>query len=611
MPHAAETRRSTRHNRRPRKRLIARWWFWAIIVVVLVVVAVGAWVGVRGLQAKKDLEAAIPLASTVKSQLLAKNVAGAQRTLESLRPKVADAKRLTGDFVWRAAELVPVVGSNLTAMRKLADATDLVVNGAVQPLLTVGDLLDPATFKPVNGAINIAPLSKAVPAFKQADAALQTAVAEAKSIDTGTTIGQVTAAKVKFVALLDQIAPTVNTLNTILPLLPRALGADGARHYVVVFQNTAEMRALGGTVLSSTLATVDNGKISMSQTVPAGEYVHYGQSVIPVPDGVEQLYPGAFGTFIANATVRPSFESTAQITKVMWKDQFGVNVDGVISIDPTALSYVMRALGPVPIASGDVLTSGNLVPLLLNQVYLRYPKDGAAQDAIYAESVDAVFARLSGGQVDPKALLAAATQGWKEHRLLFWSADASEQKQLVAADLSGPLPVSDARTDRVGVYFQDAVGSKLDFYLKQSVTLAQGQCRSDGKENYRVTVTMTNTAPANAADTLGRSILGNYERESVPAGVIKLHLMLYAPPGSTVSAVSVGGASVPVTPYHDTTYPVSMITTQFAPGASQTVTFDVVAGTPGARTLAAQVTPLISPTQITTAKLDCSTVQGK
>ncbi|HEY5224324.1 MAG TPA: DUF4012 domain-containing protein [Microbacteriaceae bacterium] len=611
MSQAAETRRSARHHRRTRKRLVARWWFWAIIVVLLAIIAAVAWVGVRGLQAKKDLEASIPLASTVKTQLLAQDVAGAQRTLKTLTPKVEDAKKLTSDFVWRTAELVPVLGSNLTAMRKLADATDLVVNGAVKPLLTVADLLNPTSFKPVNGAINIAPLSKAIPAFKQADAALQTAVTEAKSIDTGSTIGQVAAAKTKFVGLLDQIAPTVSTLNTVVPLLPRALGADGARHYVVVFQNTAEMRALGGTVLSSTLATVDNGKISMSQTVPAGKYNHYGQSVIPVPDGVEQIYGATFGTFIANATVRPSFESTAEITKVMWKDQFGVNIDGVISIDPTALSYVMRALGPVPIASGDVLTSGNLVSLLLNQVYLRYPKDGAAQDAIYAESVDAVFARLSAGQVDPKVLLAAATQGWKEHRLLFWSADASEQKQLEGADLSGSLPISDAHTDRVGVFFQDAIGSKMDFYLKQSVTLAQAQCRSDGKENYRVTVTMTNTAPANAADTLGPAILGTYERERIPPAVLKLHLMLYAPPGSTISAATVGGAAVPVTPYHDTTYPVSMITTQFPPGASQTVTFDVVAGTAGTRTLAAQVTPLISPTPITTAKLNCSTVASK
>ena len=94
-----------------------------------------------------------------------------------------------------------------------------------------------------------------------------------------------------------------------------------------------------------------------------------------------------------------------------------------------------------------------------------------------------------------------------------------------------------------------------------------------------------------------------------PGGV--MHLMLYAPAGSTISAATVGGAAVPLTSYHDTTYPVAMITTQMAPGANQTVTFDVVAAQAGQRALDAQVTPLVSPTKITTAKLDCSTVTGK
>lgn len=611
MSKLPETRRSTSGDRRPRKRVIARWWFWAIIVVVLVIIAAGAWVGVRGLQAKKDLEAAMPLASTAKAQLLAKDIPGVQRTLQEVTPKVAEAKRLTGDIVWRAAELVPVVGSNLSAVRKLADATDLVVQEAVPPLVEVAGVLDPASFKPVNGAIDIAPFSRAAPTLKQADSALQAAVAETTSIDTGTTIGQITDAKAKFLGMLDQIAPTVSALNTIVPMLPTVLGADGPRHYVIVFQNTAEMRALGGTVLSSELATIDEGKITMGQPLSAGKYMHYGASVIPVPDGVMQLYGDSFGTFIANATVRPSFESTAQITKVMWKNQFGVDIDGVISIDPTALSYVMKALGPVPLPSGDVLTSGNLVPFLLNGVYLRYPDDGDAQDEIYAQAVAAVFSRLTQGQADPKALLAAATQALQEHRLLFWSADSSEQKELLAADVTGALPVGDAHTDRVGVYFQDAVGSKLDYYLKQSVTLAQNECRADGKQSYRITVNLSNTAPADAADTLGKSILGTWDREKIPPGTNKLHLMLYAPPGSAISTATVGGDAVPVTQYHDTTYPVAMITTQFAPGASQSVTFDVVAPNAGKKALEAQLTPLISSTQVTKAKLDCSTVAAK
>jgi hypothetical protein len=173
------------------------------------------------------------------------------------------------------------------------------------------------------------------------------------------------------------------------------------------------------------------------------------------------------------------------------------------------------------------------------------------------------------------------------------------------------LPVSDSKTDRVGVYFQDGIGSKLDYYLKQSVTLASGTCRADGKQNYRITVNMTNGAPADAGTALSLSILGRSIREGVIPGYQRVTLMLYAPPGSTIEGATVGGASVPLEAFHDTSYPVAKITTDFAPGATQTVTFDVVAGKAGERALDAQITPLVSPTKVTKANLDCATVKGK
>jgi hypothetical protein len=151
----------------------------------------------------------------------------------------------------------------------------------------------------------------------------------------------------------------------------------------------------------------------------------------------------------------------------------------------------------------------------------------------------------------------------------------------------------------------------MDYYLKQAVTLASGTCRADGKQTYRVTVDMTNGVPADAGTSLGRSIIGTSDREGVIPGYQRVILMLYAPPGSTIEGATVGGASVPLEAFHDTSYPVAKISTDFAPGATQTVTFDVVAGKAGKRALDAQITPLVSPTKVTKANLDCATVKGK
>ena len=601
-----------------RGRLFTRWWFWTAIGVLVLLLGCGSWIGLRGLQAKSELTSAQTLVSQLKELAVKQNVAGAAKTLKTLQAHAVKAQELTSDPIWRAAEVVPVIGRNLTAVRELAAVTNTVVADAISPLLNVASMITPASLAPKGGAINLEPFTRAVAPVNAANKAIHSALATVDSIDTSGTLSQLAAAKQKLSGLLKSVVPLVQTLKTILPMVPVAMGSDAPRHYVVMFQNNAEARSLGGTALSFAVVTMDKGKIAISKAIPAayGNFSRYASSVIPVPDGVQDIYADAFGTFIANITVRPDFVSAAQMTSVMWQKQFGLAVDGVISVDPVALSYIIGATGPIQLPSGDVLTDTSLVPLLLNGVYQRYwsrdnEADNKAQGAIYAEAVAATFARLSGGGFDAKILLNSIVRGVGEHRLLFWSKQDNEQTEFAKAGLTGELPKSDTTTDRVGVYFQDAIGSKMDFYVTQSVHLSQAVCRADGRANYRIAVDLTNTAPANPLKVLSPSILGNWKAEGVKPGYQRMVVMLYAPPGSQIVAATAGGTPVQLQALHDTVYPVAKVRVDFAPGATQKLTFDVVAAKPGKKVLAAQITPMVNPTGLDTVPLDCATVSAK
>ncbi|MCU1401689.1 MAG: hypothetical protein JWM70_13 [Microbacteriaceae bacterium] len=609
-----------RHRPGQARRLVSRWWFWTILAAVVLILACVALVGTRGLQVKSHLDAAQAQVGQLKSQVAAQKFSGLNVTLTKIQTHSAAALELTNDPIWRMAESVPVLGQNFTAVRELAGVTDEVVNKAITPLVSVAATLDPASFAPVNGAISLKPFTDAIPAVAQANTELGVATKAVNRIDTGGTISQLGAAKVKLAGLLASVVPVMKTANDILPLIPPLMGADAPRHYVVMFRNNAESRALGGTALSFALVTVDNGQIKLTSTVPAGggNFAHYRSPVIPVPDGVEELDDGTFGTFIANATVRPDFASAGKITYQMWKQQFGEGVDGVLSIDPVALSYILRATTPIPLASGGSLTGDTLVPLLLNDVYQRYSTkniavDNAAQDAVYGEAVASTFARLSSGPLDSKVLMAAVVQGATERRLQFWSAHADEQAQLVATGFDGGLPKSDKTTDRVGVYFQDNVGSKLNFYLYQTVRLGQAMCRADGRETYRVGADLASTVPANAAKSLSVSILGNWKLEKLKPGQQRMYVMVYAPPGSQITGATVNGVPVALRSLHDEAYPVAKVTVIVNPGQTLNVSVDITAAKPGKKVLDAQVTPMVHNTPIVKndPPLDCATVPVK
>lgn len=617
MSAAPETRRS--QLPKPRRRFYRRWWFWVIIGVVVLggLAIVAGVVGARALEVRSELESAQALTGTLKEQALELDIAAATETLAEIEEHTDRATALADGALWNFAEAVPVLGRNFSAVRELAAVTDAVMADVARPLLGVAGSLDPASFAPKDGAIDIQPLIEAVPVLARADAGLDGAIARVDKVDTSVTIDQVSAAKDKLARLLASTAPMVSTLNDIVPLLPPALGADAPRTYVVMFQNNAESRALGGTALSFAVVSIDKGKIDLADAVPAGfSNFSSGVQVIPVPDGVEELYgPGVFGTFIANATSRPSFTSAGQITQEMWKRDQGYAIDGVLSIDPVALSYVLRATDPITLSTGDVLTSDSLVPILLNDVYQRFNSgnvglDNMRQDVVYNEAVGATFSKLTSGALDPATFIAALAQGWDERRVLYWSAHEDEQAQLAAIGLNGELPVSDEETERVGVYFSDNVGSKLNFYLQQAVSLSQGACRADGIQSYRVGVQFTSTLQPAQVSTLSPSITGAWKREGLTPGVQRMQVFLYAPPGATITGATIDGAPVTLDPHHDTDYPVGKLTVSVEPGATVAMTYDIVAAEAGEKVLDAFITPMVNPTTVTTEALDCSTVSG-
>jgi hypothetical protein len=287
----------------------------------------------------------------------------------------------------------------------------------------------------------------------------------------------------------------------------------------------------------------------------------------------------------------------------MWKRQFGVEADGVVSIDPVALSYLLRATGPITLPTGDVLTADNAVQLLLSDAYARYTNP-ADQDKFFAAAAASVFSAVSSGNADPIALITALAQAGSEHRVLVWSAHADDQAVLADTTLAGGLPVSDASATRFGVYLNDGTGAKMGTYLDMKVDLGQTTCRKDERPSYGVTVTLTNTAPADAATTLTDYVTGG-EVFGVPRGNVKTLISAYGAPGMQNLGMTRDGAVVDYHPGTDAGYPVSASTVELAPGQSTVLQFGWLGEKPDVSPLVAQMTPGIHVAQVADVKLSC------
>lgn len=606
-----QNRRTARRQTQRRRPFYKRWWVLTLLGVLVVLLAAMTWLGVRGLQAKTELETSVALVSQLKDQLMAQDVTAAETTLAELTPRVQNARELTSDPVWLAAEFVPVLGPNMAAVRELADATDSIVVEAVPPLMEiVGDFVNVGLTTP-DGAINTALFTDAIPRLDAAAASITAAVTAVEAIDTSSTISQLTEAQASLAEQLSALPPVLQQAQDVLPIIAPALGSETPRTYLILFQNNAELRSLGGIPGSIVPLTISNGAISLGEQLGKDDFSVYDESIVEAPSGVQELYRNAFGTSIMNSTVRPDFASGAGIARTMWEEQVGTPIDGVISIDPVALSYILRAGAPIQLSTGETMTGDNAVSLLVNQVYFRYPGETLAsraeQGAYFAEVIDGLFGSIMGGDLDMKLLASGVVQAAEERRILMWSENEAETALIDNADLAGTLPQSDAETDRIGLYTQDAIGSKMDFYLDQNVTLSQASCRTDGRENYRVSVNNTNILTQDQVDALTFYILGD-GTEGVAAGDIRIDLLAYAPPGSEIVGLTVDGVAETLDDFTDGDYPVSRMRTTIEPGVTQNVTFDFVAGEAGTRALESILTPMVRATPVQSTALDCSTV---
>lgn len=592
-----------RRARRGRRRRRTRVFLWSIAVILALVVFGVAWVGIRAVIAKGELEEVVPLANELKSAALNNDPASVSAAASALHSHATRANELTTDPIWRAMEYVPVLGSNLTAARQLAGAVADLSNNAVGPLTRMMSSIELSDFRPVNGSIDLSPLIDVQPAVQNAATSLARADERVSRIDTSHTIAPVTAAAEQLHTQITELRPAVEALSNAVNLAPAMLGDAEPRNYLLIFQNPAELRSTGGIPGAMALIHTEDGKIDLAQQSSSSDFPHYGAPVIDLPDETRGLYGDIVGEYIQDVTLTPNFDLSARIAQQMWSERYGTRVDGVISIDPVSLSYLLDATGPVRTVTGDQLSKENVISLLLNEVYIRYPLP-AQQDAFFAASAKAVFDKVSGGDVDPTKLIAGLAKAGDERRILVWNDRADERAILAGTSLAGELVGEMDDSPRIGMFLNDSTGSKMDYYLDVNTSVGAVTCRKDGRRNIAIQVTITNTAPADAGTSLPAYITGDGTYGVTP-GNIRTLLTAYGSPEMINLGVSRDGASLEAHSASDSGRPVSQISAELAPGESATYTFAFLGSTEEVIPNDLQLTPIVNMNETSELALTC------
>jgi hypothetical protein len=332
------------------------------------------------------------------------------------------------------------------------------------------------------------------------------------------------------------------------------------------------------------LLRASNGRLELVRQGSAGEIGEFAVPVLPQSPAEKAIYDVQPAVFFQDTSFTPEFPRTAELAREMFLRKYGEKVSGVLGVDTVTLGYIIGATGDISVPGGPTLTEANAAATLLNGVYRAMP-DPYAQDAYFAKVAKTVFDNISGGVEAPTALARALTQSVREGRLHVHSFQPDEQAELDGSLIAGNVDFSSGSPPQVGVYVNDATGSKMSYYLRTDVNLRSARCDGGVQElTANADFTMVKPGPGELNDSItGGGLYGT------PAGQQLVLVRVYGPAGGELSDFQFDGKPIHYTAVADRGRPVVTTVVQLTGGQTVHVRWSIRAHQHGGAELS--VTP--------------------
>jgi hypothetical protein len=250
----------------------------------------------------------------------------------------------------------------------------------------------------------------------------------------------------RLVERLDKYLPLLDTSVQGLLAAPYLLGVDEPRTYLLLAQNSHELRATGGFMSGVALLRIDDGQI---------EELDFHDSY--AVDDLTQDHPSApepLATYmlaeiwlLRDANWFADFPTTAQVARDLYQLDQGVTVDGVIAADLEAVRFLVAALEPLHLEEYDEEVNAANVMDLMQQYWASPSGEGQTGDwwihrkDFMGELLGAMMVKL---ETDPRSLDLSAlkdfiSRGFGEKHVLLYVADQTVQQLLAENGWNGAL----------------------------------------------------------------------------------------------------------------------------------------------------------------------------
>ncbi len=542
--------------------------------------------------------------------------AAAQEKAYAVRELASQLQDELGSGIWSLAEIIPVYGNDVSSARELVGIVVDLCDDALLPLCDALAATPPATLVTTTGdtvSVDLASLQALLDVADAALTSLEDGIARLDELgdfhidELSSAVGQVR----------DVLAPyqdKFDVLHKMFAALPRLLGSESPRTYLVVAQANCEIRSTGGFPGSMAVVTAQGGAVSIGGFSSMYDFMPRDSGLnVEVTDEEVALFGQDISWYAGIMNFIPHFPRVCD----MWSQEYSYNMGGaalggIVAVDPVLLQNMLGVYGSVSTSDGTVIDGTNAARVFMNDTYLRFVDDNDSQDAFFSEAAQAVFEFIMGNLMDGDmaGLLGVLDDAMDTRRLMAWMADADEQELMCALGCEGEVG-QDPQRPQTGIYLGNETWGKIDWWLdvelevqteesEEPISLTgltkktSGQVGGTVRTSVRLSNLLTDeevAANAGNAYVFGSSPLRRQDGDMV------LKVWLYAPAGGSFANLEVGEGTLSgfVPSFADASHmglQVLFGIVQLLPGEEVTLGYDVVCSGEAIDELLFDVTPI-------------------
>jgi hypothetical protein len=356
---------------------------------------------------------------------------------------------------------------------------------------------------------------------------------------------------------IQDIREVLTYVDQILTLYPNLAGFKEPKTYLVLLQNSNELRPTGGFIGSVGIAKFEEGYLSdfAIQDVYALDGQLKGHVDPPMP--IREIL-GQEHWYLRDSNWDPDFKGSAQRAIWFYEKETGGHVDGVIAVNVPVVVDILKATGPILLSDyNDRITAENFFGKSIFYTQANFfPGSTQKSDFLGTLGRTLMTKITTDSDVNPVALFRAFSSGLERRDVLFMFADENLQRLVDHYGWSGRVFHEDGCTSSLSEFClfnplaiveANLSVSKVNYFIKHEGT-REIVIAPDGSVNENVTMQIKNTVnltPEPNARGIGGAYT-TYMRFLVPA---KTQINDITLDGTPIPSRDVKSKKTPTMPY--------------------------------------------------------------